>query len=251
MTESYKGMPVNDDGTPYCPSCGAYNSMNRAELAVEYSTVCVNDGQMEEVSHEDTTYEGQGWWICNDCGKYFDNNGDVVNVQVFATIKGEDAPAQKSESVYLELYHGRSDPTQDMDDWGTQGPVLGPFKCIITTYMFTIRCMRDDTAEKELWLDVHGDMLLYNGVYYGDWCISTESWLPRDLKSKITEGKPEVSDIDVIPPGEWENDIGPKSWWAISNSKGIIAYAGTEYDACELKAALRKKKRRKRDVTKT
>jgi hypothetical protein len=29
--------------------------------------------------------------------------------------------------VYLELYHGRHSPDENLDDWGFEGPVLGPF----------------------------------------------------------------------------------------------------------------------------
>ena len=35
----------------------------------------------------------------------------------------------------------------------------------------------------------------------------------------------------VFEPGTWENDIGPKDWWAVANDVGIIAYFGSEKDA--------------------
>ncbi len=32
----------------------------------------------------------------------------------------------------------------------------------------------------------------------------------------------------VHEPGDWENDDGPRDWWAVSNDKGIVAYFGDE-----------------------
>lgn len=35
----------------------------------------------------------------------------------------------------------------------------------------------------------------------------------------------------VHAPGMWENEEGPKGWYAVSNDDGIIAYFGDEADA--------------------
>ena len=40
-----------------------------------------------------------------------------------------------------------------------------------------------------------------------------------------------LDDISVLAPGCWENDIGPKNWWAVTNDDGIISYFGNENDA--------------------
>lgn len=38
--------------------------------------------------------------------------------------------------------------------------------------------------------------------------------------------------IAVDAPGLWENDIGPKDWWAVSHAdRGIVAYFERENDA--------------------
>jgi len=37
--------------------------------------------------------------------------------------------------------------------------------------------------------------------------------------------------VSVFPPDGWENDEGPKGWWAVGNDQGIIAYFGQESDA--------------------
>lgn len=35
-------------------------------------------------------------------------------------------------------------------------------------------------------------------------------------------------DIDVMSPGQWENESGPQEWFAIADAAGIKAYASTE-----------------------
>lgn len=40
-----------------------------------------------------------------------------------------------------------------------------------------------------------------------------------------------LDSISVLAPGQWENDEGPKDWWAVCNDDGIFAYFGTEVDA--------------------
>lgn len=35
----------------------------------------------------------------------------------------------------------------------------------------------------------------------------------------------------VLDPAMWENDEGPKGWWAVCNDDGIVAYFATEADA--------------------
>mgnify|MGYP001382833126 CR=1 FL=1 len=36
--------------------------------------------------------------------------------------------------MYLRLYHGRTDPAQEMEDWGIVGPTFGPLSCYVHTY---------------------------------------------------------------------------------------------------------------------
>jgi hypothetical protein len=65
-------------------------------------------------------------------------------------------------TVYIKLLHGRDDPNQDMEDWGFNGPVLGPFRCI-----------RSGGAE-EIELGFTDDLLTYDGKHYGDFEIAAE-----------------------------------------------------------------------------
>lgn len=74
-------------------------------------------------------------------------------------------------TVYINLYHGRTDPDVDIDDWGMVGPTLGPFDYVTTTYLHNIRASANNNFNIYTF-DTEKDMLLYDGVYYGDWSIS-------------------------------------------------------------------------------
>lgn len=47
-----------------------------------------------------------------------------------------------------------------------------------------------------------------------------------------------IEEIQVIPPGMWENDEGPPGWWAVSTSSegGIDAYFATAEAANRFKS---------------
>jgi len=44
-------------------------------------------------------------------------------------------------------------------------------------------------------------------------------------------------EIQVDPPGMWDNEQGPKDWYAISDTEGVFAYSGDEKTAYILAAA--------------
>jgi len=69
--------------------------------------------------------------------------------------------------MYLRLYHGRTDPTQEMDDWGFVGPTFGPLSCYVHTYCSSFRIYANWDAT-EVWLDKHDDMIRWDGCFYGD-----------------------------------------------------------------------------------
>lgn len=79
--------------------------------------------------------------------------------------------------LYLGLYHGRRDVAEDMKDWGSRGPLIGPLENLTTTYMTDIRLMfkeRLDALKYGLDIDLpelstKQDCIEYRGVYYGDW----------------------------------------------------------------------------------
>ncbi len=69
--------------------------------------------------------------------------------------------------MYLRLYHGRTDPAQEMEDWGFVGPTFGPLSCYVQTYCCTFR-IHADCATHEVWLDKCDDMIRWGDCFYGD-----------------------------------------------------------------------------------
>jgi len=73
--------------------------------------------------------------------------------------------------VFIHLLHGRDDPEQDMPDWGFTGPILGPFEAVHFTYKEHIRGIADAGTGAEIELGFHGDLLVHDGKFYGDFEI--------------------------------------------------------------------------------
>ncbi len=69
--------------------------------------------------------------------------------------------------MYLRLYHGRTDPAQEMDGWGAEGPTFGPLSCYVHTYCTTFR-IHGDCSTSEVWLERYDDMIRWDGCFYGD-----------------------------------------------------------------------------------
>ena len=69
----------------------------------------------------------------------------------------------------IKLYHGRKSPDEQLDDWGSDGPLLaiGGFQ---VTYLSTYRVKLAD--EDWHFLKFVGDLLYYDGILYGDFTIS-------------------------------------------------------------------------------
>ncbi len=69
--------------------------------------------------------------------------------------------------MYLRLYHGRTDPAQEMEDWGFVGPTFGPLSCYVHTYCCHFR-IHAECGTHEVWLDKCDDMIQWDGCFYGD-----------------------------------------------------------------------------------
>jgi len=87
----------------------------------------------------------------------------------------------ESLPLRFRLFHGRQDPAQQMDDWGTDGPVF-PASFVHTTYGHHVRLGGPEHGETHLELYVSEDgLVFYDGVWYGDWTVyppDTEPDLP-------------------------------------------------------------------------
>lgn len=74
--------------------------------------------------------------------------------------------------VYVQLFHGRKAPDQDMADWGEPGPVF-VVDWFHVTYVNHIRMGND--GDDNMGLNLVEDMLYYDGMYYGDWSVFSDS----------------------------------------------------------------------------
>ena len=87
--------------------------------------------------------------------------------------------------AYIELFHGRTDPEEELEDWGSPGPIFGPLQFVHTTYACDIKFTYADESQRNGWLNVTEDFVYYDGVYYGDWSVFTE--LSDDLKERLVD----------------------------------------------------------------
>lgn len=72
----------------------------------------------------------------------------------------------KLSGVYLYLFHGRTRPDAQLNDWGDGGAVLGPFPFVHTTYASEIKLGYEDEE-----LHITSGLIFYDGQYYGDWSV--------------------------------------------------------------------------------
>ena len=84
--------------------------------------------------------------------------------------------------LYLALFHGRDSPYQPMDDWGFDGPLIGPIDWCHTTYANLIRIkFTHPESEAKYFIDhrhpdghdllFRDDLVIYGGKFYGDWTV--------------------------------------------------------------------------------
>ncbi|MBK8072442.1 MAG: hypothetical protein IPK34_10760 [Ramlibacter sp.] len=82
--------------------------------------------------------------------------------------------------LYLGLFHGRHHPREPMNDWGFDGPTIGPLRWCHTTYALDIKIEFEEAAdaigyfgteEIQFELKIDGDLLVFDGMYFGDWTV--------------------------------------------------------------------------------
>ncbi len=69
--------------------------------------------------------------------------------------------------AYLKLFHGRASPDEQLDGWGVDGPIFGPFPFFHMTYGVEIKF---DQAQCHA-LSIFEGLVFYGGMYYGDWSV--------------------------------------------------------------------------------
>jgi len=105
-------------------------------------------------------------------------------------------------SVYLELFHGRTDPDVDMDDWGTEGPVLGPLRFVHGTYQSDVKLAPEnppDPQDEIIFLSYVDDMIYYDGVYYGDWSVISAELAEKEFRHRLRQADKGEADTRHLP----------------------------------------------------
>ena len=95
-----------------------------------------------------------------------------------------------SANVAIQLFHGRSSPDEDLEDWGSQGPVF-LVHYVHVTYRYDIKLGIDEPAGDG---DLHfvDDLVYYDGCFYGDWSVFPAALLEEEpeLKNRLTTYDP-------------------------------------------------------------
>lgn len=75
--------------------------------------------------------------------------------------------------MYLELFNGRHSPDEILDDWGFEGPIIGPIDFVHTTYGLTVKISLRSSQDGVSIFSTVKECLLVFGAYYGDWTVFT------------------------------------------------------------------------------
>jgi hypothetical protein len=95
--------------------------------------------------------------------------------------------------VAIELFHGRTSPDEHLDDWGCQGPVF-LVEYVHVTYAGDLKLgLPEPAGDGDLrYVD---DLVVYDGIYYGDWSVFPEALLQREpeLKARLVPYNPALA----------------------------------------------------------
>lgn len=84
----------------------------------------------------------------------------------------------QTSGMYLKLFHGRENANEEMNDWGADGPWIGPLKWFHCTYLSDIGLgfaggeeITTLSYSMEIPLPIYfcQGMIYFDGMYYGDW----------------------------------------------------------------------------------
>lgn len=93
-------------------------------------------------------------------------------------------------SIYIELLHGRHTPDEELEDWGFNGPVLGPFPFFHTTYGSDIKLGDTGIIVMGNQIDFppwnSDDLIDFLGGLYGDMSVFGPEYIKNDLRKRLT-----------------------------------------------------------------
>lgn len=80
--------------------------------------------------------------------------------------------------IAIQLFHGRRSPSEEIDNWGTQGPVF-LVDYVHVTYRSDIKLgIPQPAGDGDL--RFHEDLVFYDEIYYGDWSVFPAALIQAD-----------------------------------------------------------------------
>ena len=128
------------------------------------------------------------------------NNIAHGNVQADDNSQGADG---LRTVMFLELFHGRPDPSQEMDDWGEPGPIFACPNYVHTTYACDIKLGEIGGQYCDLKISQDG-LVYYDGMWYGDWSVFVPDEKTRQ-SSEFTKRLAWFDPAKATPPPLAEN----------------------------------------------
>lgn len=124
----------------------------------------------------------------------------------------------KSDDLYIILFHGRAHPDMDMDDWGTDGPIIGPFPFAHHTYLSHIKLGDGKSLERV------ADTIYYNHRFYGDYSVVSGAHLldsDAELTKRIEPYNATKADPDVLRALEYKIERTPEGVSAMEKHENV------------------------------
>ena len=124
--------------------------------------------------------------------------------------------------VYLELFHGRHNPDEELDDWGFEGPILGPFPYVHITFASDIKVGAEYILPPQTLLAMHDlsytrDQVEFAGSYYGD--ISAFSKMSKPLRKRYQESQKVFQTDPALLIGDKREWVRNYIEWRFKNDK--------------------------------
>jgi len=94
--------------------------------------------------------------------------------------------------ILVQLLHGRNHPDDVLEDWGFNGPILGPYEWFHNTYGSDIKLGEEQfikvasiTDDIQLPPFNSDDLIELFGSYYGDMSVFSDGISNEEIKQKI------------------------------------------------------------------
>jgi hypothetical protein len=107
---------------------------------------------------------------CDACQRYETDTDARKALDSRLAATSRNAPNEPPPGMYLELFHGRRDPDEALDDWGQDGPIFHCPEYVHTTYASDLKLGEIRGRPAELVI-TSKNQVFYGGWWYGDWSV--------------------------------------------------------------------------------